>query len=143
MHAFKKRDGTMSSQIHNIAGGGASAIASAMRTSTPTPEAIHKSARAIHIPESPKVVAPKPVAIQFDPNAARQSIQEAVSILNQQVKQTNRGLGFRMDEILNAPVVTVVSESTGEVVRQIPNEVVVRVAHNIEKMKGFFFNSKA
>jgi uncharacterized FlaG/YvyC family protein len=40
-------------------------------------------------------------------------------------------------------VVTVVSESTGEVVRQIPNEVVVRVAHNIEKMKGFFFNSKA
>ena len=89
------------------------------------------------------MVAPKPVAIQFDPNAARQSIQEAVSILNQQVKQTNRGLGFRMDEVLNAPVVTVVSESTGEVVRQIPNEVVVRIAHNIEKMKGFFFNSKA
>jgi uncharacterized FlaG/YvyC family protein len=81
--------------------------------------------------------------IHFDPNDARESIQEAVSILNQQVKQTNRGLGFRMDEILNAPVVTVVSESTGEVVRQIPNEVVVRVAHNIERMKGFFFNSKA
>jgi uncharacterized FlaG/YvyC family protein len=48
-----------------------------------------------------------------------------------------------MDEILNSPVVTVVSESTGEVVRQIPNEVVVRVAHNIERMKGLFFNSKA
>jgi uncharacterized FlaG/YvyC family protein len=28
------------------------------------------------------------------------------------------------------------------VVRQIPNEVVVRVAHNIEKMKGLIFNSK-
>ena len=70
-------------------------------------------------------------------------MREAVSILNQQIQRTNRGLGFRMDEILNSPVVTVVSESTGEVVRQIPNEVVVRVAHNIERMKGLFFNSKA
>jgi len=131
----------MSSLLQNIASGGA--IAPAMRTSSPSTEPIHKSTSGVQVPEVPKVLAPKPVAIHFDPNESRQSIQEAVSILNQQVKQTNRGLGFRMDEILNAPVVTVVSESTGEVVRQIPNEVVVRVAHNIEKMKGFFFNSKA
>ena len=128
----------MSFQIQNSATRGASAIASAMRTSTPAPKAVHQSNS-----EVPKVQAPKPVAIQFDPTSARESIQEAVSILNQQLKQTNRGLGFRMDETLNAPVVTVVSESSGEVVRQIPNEVVVRVAHNIEKMKGFFFNSRA
>ena len=133
----------MSIQIQNSAARGASAIASAMRTSAPAPEAVHPSKGEVQKAEAPKVQAPKPVAIQFDPNAARESIQEAVSILNQQVKQTNRGLGFRMDETLNAPVVTVVSESTGEVVRQIPNEVVVRIAHNIEKMKGFFFNSKA
>jgi flagellar protein FlaG len=133
----------MSFQIQNSATRGASAIASAMRTSAPASEAVHKSKSEVQIAEVPKVHAPKPVDIQFDPNAARESIQEAVSILNQQVKQTNRGLGFRMDETLNAPVVTVVSESTGEVVRQIPNEVVVRIAHNIEKMKGFFFNSKA
>lgn len=133
----------MSLQIQNSAARGASAIASAMRTSAPASEAVHQSKGEVQIAEAPKVQAPKPVAIQFDPNAARESIQEAVSILNQQVKQTNRGLGFRMDETLNAPVVTVVSESTGEVVRQIPNEVVVRIAHNIEKMKGFFFNSKA
>jgi flagellar protein FlaG len=133
----------MSSQINHIATGGASAVAPAMRSSAPALEAAAKSSSAQQLPEAPKVNAPKPIAIQFDPNAARESIQEAVSILNQQVKQTNRGLGFRMDDVLNAPVVTVVSESTGEVVRQIPNEVVVRVAHNIEKMKGFFFNSKA
>ena len=135
------RDGTMSSEINNIASGGARVAA--MHSSTPAPEVPKKSSTGVHVSEVPKVLAPKPVAIHFDPNDARESIQEAVSILNQQVKQTNRGLGFRMDEILNAPVVTVVSESTGEVVRQIPNEVVVRVAHNIERMKGFFFNSKA
>jgi uncharacterized FlaG/YvyC family protein len=37
----------------------------------------------------------------------------------------------------------VISANTGEVVRQIPNEVVVRVAHNIARMKGIFFNSQA
>jgi flagellar protein FlaG len=133
----------MSSHINAIAAGGASAIATSMRASTPGPEVLQKASAASQLPEAPKVIAPKHIDIQFDPNKARQSLQEAVSILNQQVKETNRGLGFRMDEVLNAPVVTVVSESTGEVVRQIPNEVVVRVAHNIEKMKGFFFNSKA
>ena len=128
----------MSSQINNIAAGGARVAA--MHSSTPAPGLQKKSA-----PEQqgPKVQAPKPVTLQFDPNQARQSVREAVSILNQQIQRTNRGLGFRMDEILNSPVVTVVSESTGEVVRQIPNEVVVRVAHNIERMKGLFFNSKA
>jgi uncharacterized FlaG/YvyC family protein len=48
-----------------------------------------------------------------------------------------------MDEVLNAPVVTVTSAQTGEVVRQIPNEVVIRIAHNIERVKGMFFNGKA
>jgi len=132
------RDGTMSSEINNIAAGGARVAA--MHSSTPAPELQKKTTAEIN---EPKVQAPKPVTLQFDPNQARQSVQEAVSILNQQIQRTNRGLGFRMDEILNSPVVTVVSESTGEVVRQIPNEVVVRVAHNIERMKGFFFNSKA
>jgi len=128
----------MSSQINNIAAGGARVAA--RHTSTPAPELQKKLATE---QQAPKVQAPKPVAIQFDPNEARKSVEEAVSILNQQLKQTNRGLGFRMDKVLNAPVVTVVSERTGEVVRQIPNEVVIRVAHNIERMKGFFFNSNA
>ena len=72
----------------------------------------------------------------------RQNAQEAVSMLNQQLSSTNRGLGFHMDEAVGGPVVTVRSADTGEVVRQIPNEVVVRVAHSIEKMKGLMFNSK-
>ena len=128
----------MSSQINNIAAGGARVAV--MHSSTPAPELQKKSATE---QQASKVQAPKHVAIQFDPNQARHSVEAAVSILNQQLKQTNRGLGFRMDEVINAPVVTVISNSTGEVVRQIPNEVVIRIAHNIEKMKGFFFNSKA
>ena len=132
----------MVSDIKNIgAGAGASAGAPAFRPSSPPPEVAHKST--VEVPETPKVQAPKRVAIQFDPAEVRQNMKEAVAILNQQANENNRGLGFRMDETLGHAVVTVVSSQTGEVVRQIPNEEVVRVAHNIARMKGIFFNSNA
>jgi flagellar protein FlaG len=85
----------------------------------------------------------KEVQLQINPAQEREQLKQAVSMLNQQAQQTNRGLGFRMDEVLNAQVVTVTSAQTGEVVRQIPNEVVIRVAHNIEKVKGMLFNGRA
>jgi flagellar protein FlaG len=132
----------MVSEISNIARGGAGVAA--MRPSAPAPASSQApGSSAIQIPETPKVLAPKQVAIKFDASEVRQNLQEAVSMLNQQMASTNRGLGFRIDEAVGGPVVTVRSAETGEVVRQIPNEVVVRVAHNIEKVKGLLLNAKA
>jgi flagellar protein FlaG len=132
----------MVSEISNIGRGGAGVVA--MRPSTPAPASSQApGSSAIQIPETPKVLAPKPVAIKFDASEIRQNLQEAVNMLNQQVASTKRGLGFQMDEAVGGPVVTVRSADTGEVVRQIPNEVVVRLAHNIEKMKGLLLNAKA
>jgi flagellar protein FlaG len=131
----------MSSEISNIAQGAASFASVRVRTATVAPLDTPGSS-AIQIPETPKVQAPKPVAIKFDASEVRQNLQDAVSMLNQQLASTKRGLGFHIDEAVGGPVVTVRSSETGEVVRQIPNEVVVRVAHNIEKMKGLIFNSK-
>ena len=132
----------MVSDINNIARGGAGVAA--MRPSAPTSASSQApGSSAIQIPETPKVLAPKTVAIKFDASEVRQNLQEAVSMLNKQMTSTNRGLGFRIDEAVGGPVVTVRSAETGEVVRQIPNEVVVRVAHNIEKMKGLLLNAKA
>ncbi len=132
----------MVSEISNIARGGAGVALA--RPSTPTPASSQApGSSAIQIPETPKVLAPQPVAIKFDASEVRHNLQEAVSMLNQQVSSTKRGLGFQIDEAVGGPVVTVRSSETGEVVRQIPNEVVVRVAHNIEKVKGLLLNAKA
>ena len=132
----------MVSEINNIARGGAGVAA--MRPSASTSASSQApGSSAIQIPETPKVLAPKTVAIKFDASEVRQNLQEAVSMLNKQMTSTNRGLGFRIDEAVGGPVVTVRSAETGEVVRQIPNEVVVRVAHNIEKVKGLLLNAKA
>jgi flagellar protein FlaG len=132
----------MVSDISNIARGGAGVAAMRPSASTPASSQVPGSS-AIQIPETPKVLAPKTVAIKFDASEVRQNLQEAVSMLNKQMTSTNRGLGFRIDEAVGGPVVTVRSAETGEVVRQIPNEVVVRVAHNIEKVKGLLLNAKA
>ena len=132
----------MVSEISNIAKGGAGVAA--MRPSAPAPASSQApGSSAIQIPETPKVLAPKPVAIKFDASEVRQNLQEAVSLLNNQLTSTKRGLGFQVDEAVGGPVVTVRSAESGEVVRQIPNEVVVRIAHNIDKVKGLLFSGKA
>jgi flagellar protein FlaG len=127
----------MGSEISNIGSGGAGTAA--LRPAATTPPS---PASAVQAPESPKVQAPKPVAIKFDPAELRQSLQEAVSMLNRQVNANNRGLGFHVDEAVGGPVVTVRSAHTGEVVRQIPTETAVSLAHNIERMKGLLFTAK-
>ena len=120
-------------------GAGVAAMRSPSPPVNPNPSANAPAQAAL----APRVFEHKQVQLQINPAQERENLKQAVNMLNQQAQQTNRGLGFRMDEVLNAPVVTVTSAQTGEVVRQIPSEVVIRVAHNIEKVKGMLFNGRA
>jgi flagellar protein FlaG len=131
----------MVSEISNIARG-TSGVAATRQTAPAPASSQAPGGSAIQLPETPKVQAPKPVAIKFDASEVRQNLQEAVNMLNKQMASTKRGLGFQVDEAVGGPVVTVRSADSGEVVRQIPNETVVRIAHNIEKFKGLLFSAK-
>lgn len=93
--------------------------------------------------DTPKVMAPKPVQLQINIEEEIQEVKDAVVLLNQQVSKNTAGLGFVMDEALGRPIVTVLNTNSGEVIRQIPNEVVVRVAHHMDNVKGLLHNSKA
>jgi len=64
------------------------------------------------------------------------NLKEAISRLNDMMQSGGRGLNFAMDPKLGRPVVTVTNTQTGEVVRTIPNEVIIRVGHSIEDLKG-------
>jgi flagellar protein FlaG len=85
---------------------------------------------------------PKPV-IKFDSEAAHKNLEEALQKLNDMMKDSGRTLSFSMDVKLGRPIVFVKNMANGEVVRQIPNEVVVRVAHGIEDFKGMLHNEAA
>ena len=95
----------------------------------------------VAVPAVPAVpaVAQKPVTQAeslYDPDQLRKNLHEAVENLNRQVERNGRGLNFSFDDRLHQPIITVRNTDTGEIVRQIPNEVIVRVAHNIEDLKG-------
>lgn len=77
---------------------------------------------------------------QLDSN--RRQLEQAVQELKRTADTAGRALGFRIDPAVSGSIVTVSNLETGQVIRQIPDEVVVRVAHSIEKMKGLLFDGK-
>lgn len=71
----------------------------------------------------------------------REQLTAAIDNLNRMMKESSRNLSFAMDEVLGGPVVVVKDASTGDVIRQLPNEVVVRMAHHLADFKGKLHNT--
>lgn len=69
-------------------------------------------------------------------------IEAALEDIRKMADDKLSNLGFSIDRKINTHVVVVTDKATGEVVRQIPNEVVIRVAHNIADLKGLLFDKK-
>jgi flagellar protein FlaG len=69
-------------------------------------------------------------------------IEEAVRRLNEQMKETQTKLGFSVDNQTDRLIVKVTNKETGELVRQIPAEAVVKVAQSIESLKGVLFDKE-
>lgn len=72
-----------------------------------------------------------------DLQSLQKSIEASVERLNTMMRDSGRNLNIGVDKALGGPVVTVRNAESGEVVRQIPNEVVVKMAHSIEAFKGW------
>jgi len=82
--------------------------------------------------KEPEKTAPKPLSKESE-----EQLKEAVKSLNE---QSNTSMSFSIDKTNNRTVIKVEDAKTGEVIRQIPNETVLRVSHNIEKAKGLFLD---
>jgi flagellar protein FlaG len=121
-----------------------SAQAHAAKTAQTSPSAVQVGKEAAVKAETPaakvKLQAPEKVDLGFNPQEMRENIQEAIDRLNQQLKANGRDLSFQMDEEINRPIITVRNIETGEVVRQIPSEEIIRMAHTLEEGKGLMFN---
>jgi flagellar protein FlaG len=91
-------------------------------------------------PDGPKLQTPEKAKLSMDPKEMQRNLQEAIDRLNDQMKQNGRDLRFSMDNVVDRPIITVKNSETGKVVRVIPNEVVIKIAHNIENFKGLLHN---
>jgi len=67
-------------------------------------------------------------------------LEEAIKTLNASSDRNPNKLQFSVDSVSNRIMVVVTDEVTGETVRQVPAEALLRIAHNIEDMKGVLFD---
>lgn len=118
-------------------------IAGAARTPAVAPPVASPRAAAPVGQDKAHAQAAAPAAPKVDPTQLMRDLQEAVHKINEEMKKNGRELDFSMDKVLDYPVVTVKNSVTGEVIRQIPNEVTIRVAHNLAELKGLLHNKSA
>jgi len=123
----------MFTEVSGAAHAGGNAQASVMARSSPVPVPDAVAAQ-------PKVQERKLVDIKVDVEGMRANLRYSIQRLNDSMRDGGRNLNFHIDDQVGGPVVLVKNADTGEVVRQIPNEVVVRIAHSIEAFKGLLHN---
>ncbi len=76
--------------------------------------------------------------------AVQEQVQAAVAKMNEYIQSTQRDLNFSYDPESGETVVKVLDRSTQEVIRQIPDEIFLRLAqtHNLEE-PGQLFSAQA
>jgi flagellar protein FlaG len=93
-------------------------------------------------PAAPKVQAPKPVEIKVDMEKLKANLDESIARLNETMRDGGRNLNFAIDQNISGSFVVLVKNTdTGEVIRKIPNDAVLRIAHSIDALKGMLHNA--
>lgn len=115
---------------------------SSQPSAAPTPKSsgpvVVDTRAATELAISPTPVLHAPVKVNTEEMA--QNLKVAIEHINSVLKDGGRGLSFVLDDAVGQPIVKVMRADTGEVLRQFPNEAVVRFAHNIDQLKGVLFH---
>ena len=70
-------------------------------------------------------------------------VEQAVASLNEYVQSVQRDLTFRLDDTSGKTVITVYDRNTEEVVRQIPDDLALRLARDLQQDQPIsLFNAK-
>ncbi len=72
----------------------------------------------------------------------RDRLKEISESLNSEMKMRSRDLQFSVDEVTNRFLVTVLDQDSGQVIKQIPSDAILKVAHNLEALKGILFDDR-
>ncbi len=72
-------------------------------------------------------------AAQKQAKEFREDLDSAVTQLNDFVQSVQRDLEFEVDEQAGRTVVRVIDQQTDEVIRQIPDEIALRLAENLQQ----------
>ncbi|EJT85408.1 flagellin FlaG [Pseudomonas putida S11] len=69
-------------------------------------------------------------------------VKQAVSEIEKFLKASQRNLEFSTDEESGKIVVKVIATDSGELIRQLPSEEALRIAHSLSDVKSVLFDAK-
>ena len=127
--------GSRNEPIINIATPSAGALSAGGSNTSQVATPLRKTNVGLAINPEPVLHVPAVIDANKD-----QNIRNAIEQINTVLKDGGRGISFVIDRSLSTPIVQVTRDDTGEVLNQYPNEAIIRVAHNIEKLKGVLFH---
>jgi len=76
-------------------------------------------------------------------NGLEEQLKEAIQTLNDSLARTPTKANISHDDILNRYVVRIADKQSGEIVREIPSEDLLKFARHLEKLRGILFDKKA
>ena len=108
------------------------------RQSDPVEKLGHK----LQVPDAAALMAEKRLVASNNLEMIRDRLKEISESLNSEIKMRSRDLQFSVDEVTNRFLVTVLDQDSGKVVKQIPSDAILKVAHNLEALKGILFDDR-
>ena len=69
-------------------------------------------------------------------------LNEAIEVLNEALAKTPTRAMIAKDEQLNRFVVKIADKTSGEIVREIPSEALLKFARHLQELKGILFDEK-
>ena len=73
----------------------------------------------------------------------RESAQALVKQISQQLEDSGRSLALSVDEVAGDIVTRVLNPNTGELIRSIPSEEMLRISKNLMSIEGLLINQSA
>lgn len=76
-------------------------------------------------------------------DALPKEMTTAVQELRDALRTTPFGIQFEIDDVTHKVITKVVDRNTGELIRQLPSEEMVRIAHAMNKLQGLLVQQSA
>jgi flagellar protein FlaG len=120
-----------------------SSVPSNLANGQPTAKAVPNRVAPTIAPERLKSAADSvKAATVAELNKNFDDYKKAVNEINRALEKIPTTLAFQRDETSNRFIVNVADISTGELIRQIPGDAVLRIARQLESLKGIIFDDK-
>jgi flagellar protein FlaG len=93
--------------------------------------------------EITRVANPGPSVGTTTGQATAETLERTVEALNEVFDQSNVGLQYRVDDATGDLVVSIVDRESGEVLRQLPPEAILKMREKLKELMGVLFDVTA